>query len=183
MLRPVLLFILSFVLLSPSLNKIADARTTQIRCDSDNNRTTRCPVNGRPSQVRLTRQRSSAPCDGNWNYRDGMITVRNGCRGDFEVRIDNSGGFDDDYARERYQEFRGLPNISRFIVDRQSYYDSRRIREFDAIVNGTRERWWANCRGGDLGTGSRELSSSRTVDRIVDFVCNDQSPGGNRADF
>ncbi|MFM8308110.1 MAG: hypothetical protein ACKN87_13945, partial [Microcystis aeruginosa] len=65
-------------------------------------------------------------------------------------------------------------NIGRFVVDRRSYYDSGRIREFDAIVNGSRERWWANCRGGELGSGSRRIRSSREIDRVVDFVCEDR---------
>jgi hypothetical protein len=164
---------LRFTLLLLILSSIADvgaARTFRISCDSLRGRIGRCPVNARRARVSLIRTRSSTPCRDNWEYRNGEIVVRNGCRGDFEVRADGSGEDDD-----RYRSFRDVPGIGKFIVDRQSYYDSRRIREFDAIVNGSRERWWANCRSGDeIGTGSRRVRGSRATERIVRFVCNDE---------
>ena len=174
MFRQILLSSLGLLLIYPLGSEPAAARTMRINCESQSGRTTRCPVNARWAQVRLTRTRSAAPCEGNWDFENGNIVVRNGCRGEFEVRTDdhhgNSGGGWDGNV---YEEFR-LPNIGRFVVDRRSYYDSGRIREFDAIVNGSRERWWANCRGGELGSGSRRIRSSREIDRVVDFVCEDR---------
>ncbi len=174
MLRKTLLSSLPLLLIATSIAGVASARTTRVSCDSVRGKTTRCPVNVNRGQVRLVRTRSSTPCEGNWEYRNGNIVVRDGCRGDFEVRNDG-GGWDDDFGSDRYREFRNLPGIGRFVVDRRSYYNSRQIREFDAIVNGSRERWWANCRSGDeLGTGSRRAPDSRQSDRVVNFVCNDR---------
>ncbi|TRU35778.1 MAG: DUF3011 domain-containing protein [Microcystis aeruginosa Ma_MB_F_20061100_S20] len=174
MFRQILLSSLGLLLICPLGSEPAAARTTRINCESQNGRTTRCPVNARRAQVRLIRTRSAAPCEGNWDFENGNIVVRNGCRGEFEVRIDNhQGNSGDGWEDNLYKEFR-LPNIGRFVVDRRSYYDSGRIREFDAIVNGSRERWWANCRGGELGSGSRRIRSSREIDRVVDFVCEDR---------
>jgi hypothetical protein len=174
MLRKVLLLSLVFLPLATSIAEEAAARTFRISCDSVRGKTSRCPVDAnRGSQVRLVRNRSNTPCEGNWEFRNGNIVVRDGCRGDFEVRTGGGNNWEDDYSGDRYREFSNLPGVGRFIVDRRSYYDSRRTREFDAIVNGSRERWWANCRGGDLGTGSRRVQDSRQSDRVVDFVCND----------
>jgi hypothetical protein len=48
------------------------------------------------------------------------------------------------------------------------------LEEFDAIVNGSRKRWWANCRTANSGSGSRRIRSSREIDGVVDFVCEDR---------
>jgi hypothetical protein len=175
MFRQILLSGLGLLLIYPVWGESAAARTMRVNCESQSGRTTRCPVNARWAQVRLTRTRSTAPCEGNWDFQNGNIVVRNGCRGEFEVRIDDHhDNFGGGWEGNVYEEFR-LSNIGRFVVDRRSYYDSGRIREFDAIVNGSRERWWANCRGSELGTGSRRIRSSRETDRVVDFVCEDRS--------
>ncbi len=57
----------------------------RITCASRRGHTERCrfPARGR---VRLVRQLSNTPCEGNWRYRDGYIIVRNGCRAEFEAR-------------------------------------------------------------------------------------------------
>jgi hypothetical protein len=173
MFRQILLTSLSFLLIYPTSIEKAEARTIRINCESQSGRTTRCPVNSRWAQVRLVRTRSTTPCEGNWDFQNGNIVVRNGCRGEFEARIDNDdNNFGGGWQGNVYEEFR-LSNIGRFVVDRRSYYDSGRIREFDAIVNGSRERWWANCRSSELGTGSRRIRSSRDTDQVVDFVCED----------
>lgn len=177
MLRKALFFILPVLIIAPSIAEEAAARTFRVTCESVRGKTTRCPADARRrNQIRLVRTRSNTPCEGNWEFREGNIVVRNGCRGEFEVRTDGGGNhWDDDFSGDRYREFRNVPEIGRFIVDRRSYYDSRRIREFDAIVNGDRERWWANCRSGDeLGTGSRRAPENRQTRRIVDFVCDDR---------
>jgi Protein of unknown function (DUF3011) len=176
MLKKTLLSSLPLLLIAIPIAEIASARTFRVNCDSVRGNTTRCPVDMRRGQVRLIRSRSNTPCEGNWEFRNQTIIVRDGCRGEFEVRSEGGGGhWEDDDRGDRYREFRNVPRIGRLVVDRRSYYDSRRIREFDAMVNGTRERWWANCRSGDeLGTGSRRIPSSRETDRIVDFVCNDR---------
>lgn len=64
-----------------------------VSCESERGKTTRCRIDAR-NGVRLVRERSQTPCNGNWSYRGGYITVRNGCRGDFEAI---SRGNDDDY--------------------------------------------------------------------------------------
>jgi hypothetical protein len=176
MFRRILLSSLGLLLIYPVGSESVAARTMRINCESQSGRITRCPVNARWAQVRLTRTRSTAPCEGNWDFQNGNIIVRNGCRGEFEVRVDDhhDNNFGGGWEGNVYEEFR-LSNIGRFVVDRRSYYDSGRIREFDAIVNGSRERWWANCRGIELGTGSRRIRSSRETARVVDFVCDDTS--------
>lgn len=60
------------------------AAAQYVSCESERGKTTRCRIDAR-NGVRLVRERSQTPCNGNWSYRDGYITVRNGCRGDFEA--------------------------------------------------------------------------------------------------
>lgn len=72
---------------------IKPAFAQYVSCESERAKTTRCRIDAR-NGVRLVRERSQTPCNGNWSYRDGYITVRNGCRGDFEaIRRGNN----DDY--------------------------------------------------------------------------------------
>lgn len=61
-----------------------DARE-RIICSSKRGETQRCRFDARGG-IRLVRQLSNTSCEGNWRYRNGYITVRDGCRGEFETR-------------------------------------------------------------------------------------------------
>lgn len=142
----------------------------RVTCESYRGNSSRCPINTR-NGVRLVRQLSGSSCEGNWYYSDdGYVVVSNGCRGEFEaITSSNSNN------NQRYQRFRNVPNIGTFIVDRFSYYDSDSVREFDAIVNGERQKWWANCRNDTLGINNRRASRNSSTSEIIDFVCTDES--------
>lgn len=55
---------------------------SSITCESQGNRTKRCPFDTRNGVV-LVRQLSNTSCQGNWSYGQGYIEVRNGCRAEF----------------------------------------------------------------------------------------------------
>ena len=63
---------------------LTDAAIAQrvVTCESDNNKTTTCPINTQGG-VRLVRQLSRASCRGNWGYRNNRVWVRKGCRAEF----------------------------------------------------------------------------------------------------
>lgn len=146
----------------------------RVACESVNGRIKTCPIDTR-NGVRLVEERSGASCRNNWRAADGYVTVRNGCRGVFEARRGGGGGGD-----RRYRDFGNLSGIGDFVVDRSSYFNNGRVREFDAIVNDYQERWWVNCRSGVMGQGDEtEYTVSRSGRRssageVVDFVCNDR---------
>ncbi|PSF33157.1 hypothetical protein C7H19_20340 [Aphanothece hegewaldii CCALA 016] len=87
--------ILIFVLFLSSIPFAPKPALAQyVSCESERGKTNRCRIDAR-NGVRLVRERSQTPCDGNWSYRDGYITVRNGCRGDFEAIRRNNNNNDD----------------------------------------------------------------------------------------
>jgi hypothetical protein len=63
-----------------------------VSCESVRNRRTECPIKG-PSAVALQRKLSQASCvEGqSWGYRDELMWVDRGCRGEFSVRPAGSG--------------------------------------------------------------------------------------------
>ncbi len=66
------------------------AETPQITCASDHGKTERCPMTTTNGVV-LVEQLSRASCEGNWDYGQGYVEVRNGCRATFaqKQRHDN----------------------------------------------------------------------------------------------
>jgi hypothetical protein len=67
-------------------------RNQRVRCESWNYRDARCPVNGTIRSARLLRVIAGDCRDGQtWRWNRNAITVRNGCRADFEVLLGYDG--------------------------------------------------------------------------------------------
>lgn len=78
------------------------------------------------------------------------------------------------------QNFGEISGIGEFIVVRDSYTSSdRSTRQFEAIVDGSRQRWWADCRSSYLGSGNWRAPRNSNIAAIVTFVCNDRYVAGN----
>lgn len=148
----------------------------RVTCESTRNRKTSCPIETRGG-IRLVEELSNTSCRGNWTADRGYVTVRNGCRAVFESRRGggNSGGGD-----RRYRDFGNINGVGDFVVDRSSYYNNGRVREFDALVNNYQERWWVDCRSGVVGQGndfnysSRQSRTRSSMGEVVDFICDDR---------
>jgi hypothetical protein len=73
-------------------NSIGGGRWQVVRCESWNYRNQRCPVQGVISAARMLRVIAGDCRDGDtWRWDRRAITVRNGCRADFEVMQGSSG--------------------------------------------------------------------------------------------
>lgn len=72
------------------------------------------------------------------------------------------------------RNFGTVSDIGELIVIRDSYRGNDTVREFDAIVNGVRESWWANCRVEALGTQNWTAPWNASTADIHAFVCNDR---------
>ncbi len=78
-----------------------NAQVRRVRCESWNYRDANCPVPGNIRGVRLTRVIAGDCRDGaTWRWNRRAVTVRNGCRADFDVLLGangwqggNQGGF------------------------------------------------------------------------------------------
>lgn len=80
---------------------------------------------------------------------------------------------DHDSSDAQRRSFGNLPSIGDFTVIRNTYYDDEPFREFDAEVDGVRQRWWANCDTNALGTGERTAPPSSHARTIAEYVCED----------
>lgn len=89
---------------------------------------------------------------------------------DYELTFSES---DSSHSDSQQRRFGNLPSIGDFTVIRNTYYDADPIREFDAEVDGQRQRWWANCDTNALGTGERTAPPSIHARNIAEFVCGD----------
>ncbi len=76
-------------------------------------------------------------------------------------------------AAPRQQEFGLLPGVGEFRVLQDTYQDLGPVRQFEALVNGDRQRWWANCRTSALGTDRQALPTSEATRAVHRFVCSD----------
>jgi hypothetical protein len=77
-------------------------------------------------------------------------------------------------GNEDIRSFGNMPSVGAFSVVRNTYYDSNSIREFDAIVNGQRQRWEANCRTNELfDANDRRIGNSNVARNVTAFVCRD----------
>jgi len=72
------------------------------------------------------------------------------------------------------QDFGAVAGIGRFVVLRDTYRDSLTVRQFDALVNGERQRWWANCRTEAIGRDRQAAPINPATRAVHQFVCNDR---------
>ncbi|NJL01527.1 MAG: hypothetical protein HC838_11430 [Spirulinaceae cyanobacterium RM2_2_10] len=72
------------------------------------------------------------------------------------------------------QAFGAVAGIGEFTVLRNSYRDSNAVRQFDALVNGQRQRWWANCRTEAIGTDRQAAPINDATRAVHRFVCTDR---------
>lgn len=94
---------------------------------------------------------------------------------EYELTLSESplDGEDDHSSNAQRLDFGNLPSIGNFTLIRNTYYDSDPIRQFDAEIDGQRQRWWVNCDTDALGTGERTAPSSRQARTVAEFVCED----------
>lgn len=71
------------------------------------------------------------------------------------------------------RSFGKVPDIGLFSVVRGTYKDKDSLREFDAVVDGKQERWWANCRTEALGKDDWTAPRNNVTGNIRTFVCTD----------
>ena len=83
-----------------------------IRCESGNGLTSSCPVRLRDAPVRLYRQLSAFPCKQGktWGVRRNEIWVSRGCRADFELGLEDGGGFASGPLRVTCESSKGRRN-------------------------------------------------------------------------
>lgn len=91
----------------------------------------------------------------------------------------SAAGFDVKQRSSVLRDFGDVRGIGDFSVVRDSYDQTRDGVEFEAIVNGDREQWWADCRREQLGTGRWNAPRNSETTEITDFVCNDGYAAGN----
>lgn len=72
------------------------------------------------------------------------------------------------------QDFGAITGIGRFAVLRDTYRDSLTVRQFDALVNGERQRWWANCRTEAIGRDRQAAPINPATRAVHQFVCSDR---------
>jgi hypothetical protein len=78
------------------------------------------------------------------------------------------------------QDFGEVRGIGEFIVLRDSYTSrNATTRQFEAIVDGSRQAWWVDCRRGQLGTDDWSAPRTSSTAEIITFVCNDRYTAGN----
>ncbi len=77
-------------------------------------------------------------------------------------------------ANDRQRAFGNVAGIGDFTVLRATYRDSNAVRQFDAVVNGERQRWWANCRTEAIGRDRQAAPINDATRAVHGFVCTDR---------
>lgn len=97
-----LLLVLAGLLMASSAFAVTRG-STEIRCDSQDDKFRRCFIDhGSITDARLVDQRSNAECrEGrSWGYDEDSVWVDRGCRGTFRVYYDNGGHGGGEISRE-----------------------------------------------------------------------------------
>lgn len=145
----------------------ARAAVDTIRCTSQDNGYTECPMYGR-GDVRLSRRLSDAPCTQGrtWGYDNarGVIWVDGGCRGDFTVDTRFGGG---------NGRFSPTPDNMRTFRNGETEIAMSRNCVITYDARGYRIRSGRGCSGGDITRSDQEYAAYRAQDANREF-------GGNR---
>ena len=154
----VVAFIGALCMSSGHLVSVAQAQSDTIRCTSQDDGYSECPMYA-PGVVRLGRRLSDAPCVEvrSWGYDNNrrVIWVDNGCRGDFTVQSRFGGGFGGNGGFDR-----GPANMTTLRNGDTEIQMSR-----DCIITydrtGYRIRSDRRCSGGDITRADQQYARFR----------------------